>query len=955
MLKIKPSFFSKIFSPFPHNNYSCVLNDYQIEYSAVTQDSQYSFLAIKNINVHKGLVWSRVHIDFKDNQSFQLTGLNNNMAKELVLFAEKKKDYINKIIKQIEEHGEQIKIDGNWVARAKEGLFWVSEFDKNETLKSIGSYRNILELSFTKIPLAKATIKSLLLIEGFNNNPEGFKEGCNNVFIPEELARYKVFFDKIESNPLTEEQRKAIISDEDSTLVIASAGSGKTSLLVGKVNYLIEKGFATEDQILVLAFNNNAKEEIATRLKEIKIVCETHTFHSFGLKVSAKAHKKKSSLASFIESNQLYYRFIQNKIEELIKDSKQFSEIKKFFISYFIPYQDKFNFDSLGEYYKFIKSNNLITLKGEYVKSMEELEISNFLFTNGIEYNYEKKYEQKTSTSEKRQYKPDFYLPENKIYIEHLALNRDNQTPPFIDQDEYVSGVDWKRELHKKYNTVLIETFSYQKREGNLTQVLEDKLRLAGVVFKPMDQEKFLLNLNEQGYISEFAKICGPFLNLFKGKNESIDALRNRFNEDNAQDNKRILLFLDLFQELFQLYEEELKRLNEIDFHDMINEANEVILNTNCYTNFKYILVDEFQDISFGRAKLITNLQKNYPRIKLLSVGDDWQSIYRFTGADIDLMTNFKKYFGYTNQLFLTKTFRFNSSIEKVASQFIRKNSKQIDKEIKAHNISNSPNVKLFYPNKKSGKFLENIVREISLNCSKHSKVLFLGRNNHNEEGVDYRALKAIAPKLIFEFRTVHRAKGYEADYVVILDLKRARNGFPNEMVDDPIINIMLSENEAYNHAEERRLFYVALTRAKHLVYVIAHPSSPSSFFSELSKDNDYFVEKMNVFSHYKRVCPLCKTSPLTEKTSKDGRNFFGCQNWDLCLYTSAPCQLCNIGYLEKHDTYFSCDNKHCKHQAESCPKCGDGYLHQKPGEFGLFLACSNYYTNNCDFTKNLS
>ena len=954
MNQIKPSLFAKFFSPLCINDYLCEMDDYEIVFSALDQINQFGYLSIKSLNSKKGFIWSRLKIEFTNNKSIELTGLNDSQLLKVNLIINEKQTAIKKLIKEIEKHSEVINKNGSWLKNVKNGEFYISESEKRNQLSDMQILKKFFKLAIEKLPLPKDIIDFLLLAKEFHNNPEGFKENCNDIFIPRELSQYKDFFDNIEKNPLTEEQRKAIITNEDSTLVVASAGSGKTSLLVGKVSYLIDKGMASADQILVLAFNKSSKEEVAKRLDVLDIKSECQTFHSFGLKILAKSNKKKSSLAGFIENNQLYSRFIQNKIEDLIKNSSKHNEIKKYFVSFFRPYQDQFNFNTLGEYYQYIKSNNLVTLKGGYVKSMEELEICNFLHTNNIEYDYEKKYEYETATIERRQYKPDFYLPKYNIYIEHFALNKNNETPSFINQDEYLAGVKWKREIHKKKNTTLIETYSYQKREGNLTESLENKLKSEGVIFKPIDPDELFSDLNTYGYISEFTKICGPFLNLFKGRNEGFDILEQTIKKDKEDGDERILFFVDLFKDLFLAYEEELKKLDEIDFHDMINQANKEVLGENCYTKFKYILVDEFQDISFGRAKLIQSLQRTYPSIKLLAVGDDWQSIYRFTGSDINLMTNFKYHFGYHKQLFLTKTFRFNSSIEKVASKFIRSNPNQIDKEITAQEITDQPNVKLFFPNKKSGRFLETIVEDIYKDCPKNSSILFLGRNNRTEEGVDYHSLQKIAPSLTFEFRTVHKAKGYEADYVIILELKRARSGFPNEIIDDPIINAMLSENEGFDYAEERRLFYVALTRAKHMVYVIAEPSAPSIFFNELAKDNDYYVEKINLGPEYQRVCPLCKSSPLAERTSKDGGMFFGCQNFPLCDFASSPCRLCNIGYLKKDDGCFICDNNECKNELELCPRCENGYLHERSGQYGLFLGCSNYRTQDCKFTRKL-
>ena len=946
---IKPSWLSVILLPgcIP---YSIVFENFSAHLKSNHRDRKIDYEKSKAGPLKKGVFWNTLELHLNDEDVVYLKGLNDKKANEISIILKERSEHLSSLRSELSIISNQINIEAGWLICAINGDFWIAQFDLENRLARCKQFEKYFYLHDEIISGLENTIGNLNLIKDSYLHPPVFKDKCNEVFKTKELIRYKTFFDQVEKHPLTNEQRLAIITNEDSTLVIASAGSGKTSLLVGKVGYLVSKGFAKPEEIILLAFNRKAKEEIEERIKDrLGFECEAQTFHSFGLATIGITTGRMPSLATFVESRHAYSAFMNKLVNNELIKLEHAEIISEHFVSFHRPYKDQFDFKSLGEYFEYLKANKPITLKGEAVRSLEELEICNFLYINGIKYEYEKTYEHDTATSLKRQYKPDFYLPEYKIYIEHFAIDKNNRTPPFIKQEQYLNSIEWKRGLHEEHETVLIETYSYQKREGKLTSALEKKLKNYGVQFKPISPDHLLDSLNEQGYVSEFSQLCTTFLDLFKGRGITFSEFKNSLDLEKV-DKDRVLSFLRLFESLFSNYEQNLKNDKTIDFHDMIHEASNLIESGRYESKYKFLLVDEFQDISEGRARILHSLQKNTPTIKFLAVGDDWQSIYRFTGSDISIMTNFMKYFGFTKQLFLSETFRFNNQIEKVASKFVQKNPNQIKKNIQTNIKSNKPEVILFLPTKNTGRYLENIAKEISENSSSQPlSVLILGRYNHTGEGIDFSALKEAAPNCTFEFNTVHAAKGREADFVILLDLKSGRVGFPNEIIDDPIITSMLSQGESYPHSEERRLFYVAITRAKKAVYLIGDTSSASDFFNELAT-NDYEVEKRNLGHYYDRICPECKTGRVLEKQGPNGI-FFGCEHFPLCAYTTNVCKACGIGYLKKEKDRFNCDNNLCKNSIKACPVCNSGMVIEKNGRYGIFYGCSNYSSHGCNHT----
>ena len=519
----------------------------------------------------------------------------------------------------------------------------------------------------------------------------------------------------------------------------------------------------------------------------------------------------------------------------------------------------------------------MTSLKNERVKSYEEFEIANYLYLNGVDYEYEKKYMYETANVKHRQYEPDFYLPQYRIYIEHFAVNSRGRTPPFINESDYKRTMEWKRETHRRNGTILVETYSYEHDEGTLIRGLEAKLLKYKVEFKPIPTEEALRTFRESGEVTLFANLIAKFLDLFKASGKSIQEIREA--AKSYGDPRRAQAFLDLFEPILKLYQSELKASREVDFNDMIVEATRYVDLGLARTDFSYILVDEFQDISQSRFRFLKALQSS-SGAKLFCVGDDWQAIYRFTGGDVSLMTDFHTHFDPSERLDLDKTFRFNSGILDVSTRFITQNPGQLRKSLVTDDVLSIPTVTVKWVNKED-RINECLSLIAELSVKKKSKVFILSRYRKNSS-LNLDALKRRHLNLNIDYHTVHGSKGLEADYVVLVNVDGGMKGFPCMIEDDSLLSLVLSRAEEYPNAEERRLFYVALTRARNGVYLLSDFRNPSDFVEELVAG--YYSINHDSSRGEIDACPICQTGRMRQINGGYGL-FYCCSNYPLCKH----------------------------------------------------------------------
>lgn len=308
----------------------------------------------------------------------------------------------------------------------------------------------------------------------------------------EKLVSRKEFFDTIEKYPLTPEQRLGVLRSNDFNIVLAAAGTGKTSVIVSKIFDLIERGLCKPDEILVMAFNRAAAIEVKERFnKGVEKRClslesqpEISTFHALGRKILKEAGIR-VSISVFAEDslrlNQWITKWIQQLIEE---DVDNFHQLLRF-----IPEpMDPFRCPNQLSYEKTIRDNEFRTMLGEKVRGYQEMLIANYLFFHGIPYKYEEPYVSKRRIEENIDYRPDFHLTGTDIYIEHFGIDRNGDTRPGVDKDKYNREIDEKRLLHQEHGTTLIETFHYEWKEGILEECLRNQLVNNGIILRELTQ-----------------------------------------------------------------------------------------------------------------------------------------------------------------------------------------------------------------------------------------------------------------------------------------------------------------------------------------------------------------------------------------------------------------------------------------------------------------------------------
>ncbi|WP_299363453.1 UvrD-helicase domain-containing protein [Winogradskyella sp.] len=747
----------------------------------------------------------------------------------------------------------------------------------------------------------------------------------NDTFVSDEIEKVDELLSDVEGKSLDEQQRNAVVTNEDNNLIIAGAGSGKTLTIAGKVLYLTKRLRVNPKEILLISFTRKSSDEMAERIqRKMDISLPVKTFHKLGLDIIAESTNKKPSIFSLSQKEilQLLSSFISN----AKSDDDYFNKLLDFLAYYLKPYKDIHEFKSDSEHQNYLKEQKLegykivdrVTKDGveiryrERFKSQEEVLIANFLFRNKIEYKYEESYQYKTASKKFGQYKPDFYLPKYDIYVEHFGIDENNNVPSWFKGKEgmsakqvYNQGIDWKRNEHKYNGTTLVETYSWEQKKGILLPNLKDKLEEKGVEFNPFSDYELLeyIKENTPEDIDAFTQLINTFLVLYKSNNESINNLSSRAKQE---DNKRAMLFLKLFVPILKNYDNYLKERKEVDFSDMINIATTLISNNNFSSPYRYIIIDEFQDISQSRYLLIKALLDQKPNTKLFCVGDDWQSIYRFAGSDIGVFTGFSEYFetstikGFkrkTKKSYIEHTYRFDNKLIELSSNFILKNPNQIEKSLKSNkqSVLSPLTIHKYYDAERNGneafKALNNALDEINKN-EKNNKVsiLLLGRYDFENRIIDdSKLISKQYNKLLnrynyiykeehnhqISFLTVHSSKGLEADYIIVLNGNSGTYGFPSEISDDPLLNFLLSKADQFPNGEERRLFYVALTRAKKHVHILSSHEYPSKFITEIEVNEPITTLR----------CGWCDNGKLVERKGPYGY-FYACNNHHYCNYT---------------------------------------------------------------------
>ena len=814
--------------------------------------SKFDITQIKKLKIKKGLLFNDLEV-LLDTHSIVFKKLTKKQSKYLQF----KFKNLRNIIKALD--------DIKYLTNSQKFI------NHRLIVKWISEYKELLrELNIFAKQKSALGIDELKILK-FYTNYEKLINNCNDTFIKSELKKFKPLFDRIETHPLSLAQRKSIVTDEDSTLVVAGAGTGKTSTVVGKVSYLIKKKEIISDEILALAYGKDAAKEMRERVKEkTGEDIEIRTFHSIGRSIVQHYEGSKNKISDAATSEYVNKNLITNILREMLKNEKTRNLVMSFISYHRYPAKYLEDFKTNTDYFEYLRKHEPETLKGERVKSFEELLIADWLYLNGVYYEYEYPYEHKTSSMQRNQYRPDFFLGDSK-YLEHFGINKEGRTAPQINSYEYNQSIVWKRNLHRQKRTTLIETYSWERQEGVILKNLEKKLSDIGISIKPNDP-KIIKELFEREDVNKkLVSLVADFLQIFKEGQYTIKEISNNIPRINKSEIERYQVFIDLFDEVFKRYQDYLKKRQELDFADLISKSTDILNKTNFKTKFKRIIVDEYQDISRGRYKLLKALIKKQKDCRIMCVGDDWQSIYGFNGSDIRFTFDFEKVFGKTSRIDLDKSFRFTQPILDVSSRFIQKNPLQLKKKITSKPSTFKKTIEIIENEFGNQEYLYEVFKKINSDRPNNKKwdVIILGRYNHIEKEIP-DDLKSKYKQLNIKFMSIHKSKGLGADVVVILKMESGKYGFPGSMENDPIMNLVRADEQEFANAEERRVFYVALTRAKQKIFMCANSYFPSIFIEEL-KSEEYPEVSFDISSVNKALlaCPKCTNGKLFLKYPK--------------------------------------------------------------------------------------
>ena len=802
-------------------------------------------------------------------------------------------------------------------------------------------------------------------------------EKHNDRYTEVELGLEKVYLDNILKSidpdiVLDTEQRKVVLDDSDASLVVAGAGAGKTTTMAAKVRYLVEKQNVSPQEIIVISYTRKAVNELKEKIQDqLGIPVKVTTFHAFGNEIIRGNSEEYPEVETY--KRKYFIDILKNRIYDrrvLLKN------ILLFFGYYMDVPEEAMKFDTLAQYHMYKYSHDYETMKsitggysrqvidsltrqtrtirGEFMRSVQEVQIANFLYLHNLDYEYEKVYEYDILHARKK-YTPDFFIRQGsrEIYLEHFGIGEDGSSDYFTEEEleKYKKSIRDKIAIHKRYGTGLAYTFSRYQDGRTLLEHLEAILREQGFDLTPRNDEEVyrqLVRLESDKYVYRFAIFMENFIGRFKTNGyteKDFDLLKSR------TDNVRNRLFLDIAREVYREYQAMLVQNRKIDFEDMINRAEQLL--TTCgpqiRLDYKYIIIDEYQDIARQRFNLTKRLAEVCSS-KIIAVGDDWQSIYAFSGSDITLFTQFIDLMGHGRMLRITKTYRNSQELIDIAGNFIQENKSQIAKRLQSPKHIKDPIVIRPYDDSeqkmrhKTEALLE-VLDEIAEEFGEEAEVLLIGRygfeiNQFCKMGEFYQKennrTKVCCKKhrnMRLSYMTAHSSKGLGYDNVVILNGAEEKFGFPSQIEDDPIMKLVTVEDNSLPFAEERRLFYVALTRTKNRTYILTPENHPSRFVMELVEKYHIPVDRPLTYQAYagsglRYTCPVCGMPLKKEYNGNYGLTLFMC--------TNEP-EVCG----------FMTNRADCPADIHKCGRCGNGYMivkrNSKSGEY--FFGCTNWNT----------
>jgi DNA helicase IV len=692
---------------------------------------------------------------------------------------------------------------------------------------------------------------------------------------------------KTDLSNLNDKQREAVVSEDKRLLVLAGAGSGKTKTLLQKLIYLIEEKGVSPSSILAITFTKNATNEMIDRLIISADTTGQYESMLFDKRMS-KADKDKERF-----SNQKKYKWIDgltvrtfhsfcysilrsygvnefdnkfriigdekpNEEDELLKhvapetvfevvhkllieqcESTEFLlQLKRYILDYII---DKIHLKKTDGKYLPKDGKYFTTLDGTKVRSKSEQFIADWFYRHSIKYEYEPLLNVKDFA-----FHPDFFIPEANLYIEHVS-------------DKSFSTKD-KEEQFQKGNLLLVKTFEAMTKDSALFNHTLDKVvknRLPANYHKTVSltyKEEFNgYHENVKDFVTQIMRIT----DMIKVENIDLKVVLENARKDQHE---RVRNFYELAIPIVEKYIQYCTNKSFLDFNDLISRSTSLFQNHEDIANkykskYQYILVDEFQDVNNLQVELIKFLLTD--QTQLFCVGDDWQSIYGFRGSNVSYIVDFENHFQNSKVVKLNLNYRSTQNIVGASNEVIKHNKFKVDKEI--HSSKQSEHKIVVYSGnseEENIQFCFDKVQELLLDGLTNDDILFLYRRSKMYTPYFFRFKN---DNLKVQSKTIHAAKGLEAKVVFIIGLTEGNGGFPDIWLEDRIFQVIKKANHDLLMEEERRLFYVAITRAKDKLFLITEKGNESSFLKEIP---DIFTLKTSIpiKSVVEKVitCPKC-------------------------------------------------------------------------------------------------
>lgn len=848
-------------------------------------------LDIVSVTEVKALLWHSVEIR-SHGKTTRLSGLTASTAKALAAGI---RDFINQYLADLisADVGQLQAVDARLAALTGDGKQYLAHSDLGRAIASIpGRAATALAhplFDADRLPpkLRLALPKSLEML-----TDPAVRHRYNERFVAAELVQFGSFFSNLDGRSLSDQQREACIRLEDNNLLVASAGSGKSTTMVGKVAYVLEKGLVAADEILVLAFNKTAADELKERIAkqlgvdEADLKCRVTTFHALGRAIIEEVEGRPPQLASWVEHPAGEAKVLEGIVQRLIQTDSVFAgQWLDLLVAFPQAMADTEVYDEdedLRRYREGLKRRGrakLTTHAGVLVRSMQEQRIANWLWKNSVEFEYERQVNVSSDEAEPQFVHPDFYYPGTDTLHEHFAINADG-TSPF---ESYVEHANAKRLAYQEMSFDFFETTSAEAESGALFRTLERELtkREVRLVLRTDEEIKKAI---DPVVLKRYHNLISTCIKHIRASHLTLDMLVER--AKSLADKERGRVFAHVVWKVAEAYSAKLEEVGRIDFDSMIADATRLV-ESDAYTSpYSLILVDEFQDISEPRANLIKALRQQKPFTRLFAVGDDWQSIYRFTGSDVSLFTQFSSHFGESWMGRLEQTYRCNQLIADTAAQFVQRNPAQLKKSVRSVRPAIPKSIRLV-PVSRQGKrgrpdfagachqildrldaFLGSISAQWRSEAKPKLRVMVLWRYNLLDP---FDRKPPVYEHIEVSGVSFHRAKGLEADYTVLLDVSEGDYGVPSQIEDDELLHLVVPTPESYPFAEERRLFYVALTRASRGTFLLFSQGEPSPYLNELGQIAGGDVRLEAADGQPLRQCPECLVGHLTQVETPTG------------------------------------------------------------------------------------